>query len=113
MISIKIVFILIVILSSIHASPAFTSEQGVIMMNGVRIRIKGITWFGFEYLAFPEGLLVADYHQIIDVMANNKINAVRFPFSVSIVLANAITSGNFACTSTANCNSDLTGLRTL
>jgi hypothetical protein len=47
----------------------FSSQNGVLMRNGQRFFLKGVSWFGCETsLATFHGLWAVDYHSIIDFL---------------------------------------------
>ena len=69
------------------ASLSFTSDNGVLNLNGDRFNMKGLSWFGFETQNYVvHGLWCQDYHTLIDFIANYSFNALRLPFSCEIVL---------------------------
>jgi aryl-phospho-beta-D-glucosidase BglC (GH1 family) len=94
----------------------FTSENASLKLNGQKLSIKGVSWFGFETNANVfHGLWNVDYKYIIDFLANNSFNGVRIPFSLDLVInnpnPNTISYGY--CSNNANCNADLKGLTSL
>lgn len=81
----NIISIIIFILLNIYASSVslnFTSDQGAIVVNGQRLKIKGINWYTMCYNSATSGLNLLDYHTIIDTLANNQFNVVRLRFTV-------------------------------
>ena len=94
----------------------YSSQKGVLMINGQRFYLKGASWFGFETgVSTVHGLWSVDYKFLIDFLASNGFNAVRLPFALDLVIKNPVPSSiSFGyCTNNVNCNKDLQGLTSL
>eukprot|EP01113_Clastostelium_recurvatum_P020141 TRINITY_DN2391_c0_g1_i7.p1 TRINITY_DN2391_c0_g1~~TRINITY_DN2391_c0_g1_i7.p1 ORF type:complete len:718 (-),score=128.76 TRINITY_DN2391_c0_g1_i7:151-2304(-) len=64
----------------------FTASDRI-LANGVRVDLKGTSWFGFEGDRFcVEGLDQRPLPDILDFIAQHDFNALRIPFATDIVI---------------------------
>ena len=60
------------------------SKAGVLMCGSVRVRLKGVNWFGFETNDFVlHGLWSRKLSWMLDLLQSYNVNALRLPFSGS------------------------------
>ena len=65
----------------------FESKDGVLYLNGQKVRIKGANWFGLENPEFAlHGLWSVSMESVLDMVKANNINAIRLPFSAQFAL---------------------------
>jgi endoglucanase len=70
-------------------SPFSTQGNQIITHGGTPIRIKGVSWFGFEsHNLIPHGLWKRNYKDMMDQMQKLGFNAVRIPFCNQMFDAN-------------------------
>src|ERR1700752_4226635 len=63
-----------------------TSGNLILDQQNRPIRIRGISWYGFETVRqVPGGLTRRDYREILTTIRANGFNAVRIPFSNQMV----------------------------
>jgi endoglucanase len=69
----------------------WTSEEGVLMVNGKQVHLKGVSWFGFETTRrSPHGLWGnANSSFFLDFLAENSFNAMRMPLDLDLMLHDA------------------------
>ena len=59
----------------------FTSQQGSLWLNGQSIKLKGVSWFGFETNTnVVHGLWSKTWSFILDFLSSNKFNIIRVSF---------------------------------
>ena len=79
--------------SGFSATPKldWTSEDGVLKVNGKQARLKGASWFGFETTRrSPHGLWGnTNSSFFLDFLANNSFNALRMPLDLDLMLHDA------------------------
>ncbi len=77
------------LISSSFSAIVYSSQDGVLKMNGKRFYLKGASWFGFETSAGTvHGLWAVDYKFIVDFLHKNNFNGIRIPFYLDLVLTN-------------------------
>eukprot|EP01113_Clastostelium_recurvatum_P048762 TRINITY_DN8946_c0_g1_i1.p1 TRINITY_DN8946_c0_g1~~TRINITY_DN8946_c0_g1_i1.p1 ORF type:complete len:381 (+),score=94.17 TRINITY_DN8946_c0_g1_i1:41-1183(+) len=85
----------------------FTSEDGVLKLNGNRFYMKGINWFGFETETNNlHGLWSVTMASLLDFTQRNGFNFLRIPFHLELFTQNKSPQG-------LGPNSDLNGLSAL
>jgi endoglucanase len=69
----------------------WTSEEGMLMVNGKQVHLKGASWFGFETTRrSPHGLWGnANSSFFLDFLASNDFNAIRMPLDLDLMLHDA------------------------
>jgi aryl-phospho-beta-D-glucosidase BglC (GH1 family) len=56
----------------------FTSQQGSLWLNGQSIKLKGVSWFGFETNTnVVHGLWSKTWSFFLDFLSSNKFNIIR------------------------------------
>ncbi len=86
----------------------YTVQNGQIFKNGQRIKLHGVSWFGFETETHsPHGLWIRNYKDMISQMKSLGINAVRLPFNPSTLHSSNVTGID------TSINPDLAGLNSL
>jgi len=112
----KLVFVVLFTFFITIRGATFTSEGGILKVNGSPFVMKGVSWFGFETnLNVFHGLWAVDYHFLFQFLQNNGFNAMRVPFNLDMVLNNPNpTSISYGyCGNNISCNIDLKGLTSL
>jgi endoglucanase len=72
-----------------HGLPVFTALQGGLQLNGKRLTLKGLSWFGFEgNNAVVDGLWQRPLDAYLDFVAANGFNAIRVPLAYNHLLLN-------------------------
>lgn len=86
----------------------YSTSNNTIYQNGQTIRLKGVSWFGFETgTNVAHGLWARNYKDMIAQMKSLGFNAVRVPFAPAVIRGTATTSIDYAK------NSDLQGKNSL
>jgi endoglucanase len=87
-----------------------TSGNQILDANNKPVRMASINWYGLEQqVAVPSGLLVQDYHTILQTMVDLGYNTIRIPFSNQVVETPAVPQSLW----TASINQDLAGLNSM
>lgn len=86
----------------------YTASSNKIFQNGTSIKLKGISWFGFETGTYsPHGLWARNWKEMISQMKNLGFNSVRVPVCPAVLKGIAANSIDYAK------NPDLNGLNSL
>eukprot|EP00966_Prymnesium_polylepis_P015288 353602-Prymnesium_polylepis.4 len=73
--------------------PDFTATRGSLHLNGKKLHLKGLSWFGFEGdNAVVDGLWQHSVDSYLDVLVANQFNALRVPLALNNVLNNPVPS---------------------
>ena len=69
--------------------PVFTARHGGLQLNGKRLTLKGLSWFGFEgNNAVVDGLWQRPIDAYMEFIVANHFNALRIPLACNQVLRN-------------------------
>lgn len=69
--------------------PDFTASRGLVLLNGKKLHVKGVSWFGFEGdNAIADGLWQHSVDSYLDFLVANQFNALRMPLAFNNVLLN-------------------------
>ena len=91
-----------------------TSGAQILDSNGARVRIAGISWYGFETTDMvAHGLNLQDYKTILQAIRSNGYNTVRIPFSNQMIESPIVPTGIAFSNSSGAINTDLQGLNSL
>ena len=75
--------------------PDFTARGGALQMGGRPFELKGVNWFGAEGPEqAPNGLWLHSLEWYLDFIAGAGFNAIRVPFALDNVRANAVPSAD-------------------
>ncbi|KAL1530709.1 hypothetical protein AB1Y20_001608 [Prymnesium parvum] len=73
--------------------PQFHARGGHVLMDGKRLRLKGLSWFGFEGdNAVADGLWQQPVDSYLEFFSANQFNAMRVPLALNNILSNPIPS---------------------
>ena len=62
--------------------PVFTARRGGLQLNGKRLTLKGLSWFGFEgNNAVVDGLWQRPIDAYMEFIVANRFNALRIPLA--------------------------------
>lgn len=65
----------------------FQARPEGIFLNGIRLNIFGVNWFGAEISGCPHGLWSVSWRSVLDdFMVKQGVNMIRFPMSVEMAL---------------------------
>ena len=86
-------------LLALHTSqccgPDFTAAKGSLLLNGRRLHVKGVSWFGFEGdNAILDGLWQYPIESYLDFLEKNQFNALRLPLALNNILSNPVPSSS-------------------
>lgn len=75
--------------------PDFTARGGTLQMGGREFELKGVNWFGAEGPEqAPNGLWLHSLEWYLDFIAGAGFNAIRVPFALDNIRANAVPSAD-------------------
>ena len=75
--------------------PDFKAHGGALQMGGHSFELKGVNWFGAEGPEqAPNGLWLHSLEWYLDFIAGAGFNAIRVPFALDNIRANAVPSAN-------------------
>lgn len=91
--------------------PQFTASRGSLLLNGKKIHLKGLSWFGFEgNQAVVDGLWQRSVDSYLDFMVSNHFNAIRVPLALNNILFNPIPSSTMLSAEPSFVGGDSLGL---
>eukprot|EP00965_Chrysotila_dentata_P136182 4502366-Pleurochrysis_carterae.AAC.5 len=71
--------------------PVFTATGGKLLVNGKRLLLKGVSWFGFEGNGrVIDGLWANTLEHYLDMLDSSSFNAVRLPLAFNTVMEDSI-----------------------
>lgn len=74
--------------------PLSTDGGQIVTEEGEKVRLQGVSWFGFETEAFaPQGLGIRSYQSMMDQMKEMGFNTLRLPFSSQMFDAESVVMG--------------------
>lgn len=69
--------------------PTFHARRGKVLIDGKPIRLRGVSWFGFEGdNAVVDGLWRRPMERYLDFVQAERFNALRLPLALNNLLAN-------------------------